>query len=355
MVLSGTLREFILADVMQLLTQQKITGKLILVNGSSEGHIVFKNGTVVSAVREQEQFSTKLFNFLTEMRQQPKNKVREVFSSYEGNLAGLTSFIEKKELLSHDELENYAVNVTIDITCSLFLWNRGNYRFDSMPSVDHLIPAGIEIPVENVVMEAMRRIDEWHRMREAITEETIFTLTGKSIDLETDRDPISDPSPYFYHRIDGTTDTKKLLADSFLTEYKIYETLYQMMQDDLIHPLSDTITRSIRAAILKKEQSKSVATVFPPIIAISVSLGIILLILLLAFFLRGVLFSKLSEESSLLRNEITRQQAVGHLHEAELFYRSTSITPPYPGEQPPVFFSVTGKEAKYFSQKRDLD
>ena len=355
MVLSGTLREFILADVMQLLTQQKITGKLILINGSSEGYIVFRNGTIVSAVREQEQFSTKLFYFLTEMRQQPKNKMRELFASYEGNLAGLTSLIETRGLLTHEELENYAVNVTIDITCSLFLWNRGHYRFDSMPSVEHLIPAGIDIPVENVVMEAMRRVDEWHRMREAITGETIFSRTGKGINLETDHDPINDPSPYFYHRIDGTTDMRKLLADSFLTEYKIYETLYQMMQDDLIHPLSDSITRSIRAAILKKDQDQSVATIFSPIVAIFISLGIVVLIVLLVILLRGVLFSSLIDESSALRSRLARQETFNHLHEAELFYRCTCISSPYSEDQLPDFFSLTGNEVKYISEKRDLE
>ncbi len=353
MVLSGTLREFILADVMQLLTQQKITGKLILINGTSEGHIVFRNGIIVSAVREKEHFPMKLFYFLTEMRQQSKTKVREVFSSYENNVAGLTAFVENKGLLSHDELENYATNVTIDITCSLFLWKRGNYRFDSMPSVDHLIPARIEIPVENVVMEAMRRIDEWHRMREAINEETIFSHTGKQIDLLDDRDTINDPSPYFFHRIDGTTDVKTLLKDSFLTDYKIYDTLYQMMQDELIHPLSDSVTRSIRAAMLKKGQQQSVNSFLPPLIAAAVSIGIIVLIVLVALLLRGVFFSQLQKESSQIRNEITLQDAGVHFNDAALFRRSTSLSPFIPGNREIDFYSISRKE-KLLILKKDI-
>jgi hypothetical protein len=351
MVLSGTLREFILADVMQLLTQQKITGKLILINGTIEGHIVFRNGIIVSAVREQEHFPMKLFYFLTEMRQQSKTKVREVFSSYENNVAGLTAFIENKGLLSHDELENYATNVTIDITCSLFLWKRGNYRFDSMPSVDHLIPARIEIPVENVVMEAMRRIDEWHRMREAINEATIFSHAGKQINLQDDHDPINDPSPYFFHRIDGTTDVKTLLKDSFLTDYKIYETLYQMMQDELIHPLSDSVTRSIRAAMLKKDQQQSVNSFLPPLVAAAVSIGIIVLIILVALLLRGVFFSQLLKDSNQIRNEITLQDAALHLNDAELFSRSMTITPSTPENREIDFYSITPKEYRLILKK----
>lgn len=355
MVLSGTLREFILADVMQLLTQQKITGKLILVNGTHEGHIVFKNGIIVSAIREKEQFTQRLFYFLTEMRQQPRNKVREVFTSYEGNLAGLTGFIEKKGIMTHEELDNYATSVTIDITCSLFLWNQGQYHFDSLPSVDHLIPAHIQIPVENVVMEAMRRADEWHRMREAISESTIFVHTGSEFDLQTDRDPIDDPSPYFYLRIDGTTEVKQLLQDAFLTEYKIYETLYQMMQDDLIKPLSDTITQSIRAANLKNQQQHSEAPFLRPAVAILITTGIVLLIILLAIVFRGVLFSSLINDSSAIRNEIALQNARLHFNEAELFIRSTTLPSSERSTGTPTFHSFTPKEQHLLFRTTELD
>ena len=354
-VLSGTLREFILADVLQLLTQQKVTGKLLLVSGRNEGQIVFKEGTIVSALMGQENFSLKLFYFLTELKRLPKSKVREIFMSNEGNIAELTSYFEKRNIISHAEMETYASTVILDITCSLFLWSSGNYRFDSMVSVDHLIPASIDIPVENVVMEAMRRIDEWHRMREIITEETIFSHAGKEFNLQNDPNPVIDPSLYFFHRIDGTTDVKTLLKDSFLTEYKIYETLYQMLQDELIRPLSDTITQSIRAAMLKKEQEYRKAPLFPPVVSVLVSIGIILLILLLAWLLRGFLLSKQTLSSAIYKNQVVTQTARNHFNDAYLYYRSTMPVPPEHIESFARFSSITGKDHRLISKKRDFD
>ena len=72
MVLSGTLREFILADVFQLLAQQKITGKLLLNNGRSEAYVIFENGLVVAAEKDDEKFVSKLFNYLVDILQLPK-------------------------------------------------------------------------------------------------------------------------------------------------------------------------------------------------------------------------------------------------------------------------------------------
>jgi hypothetical protein len=354
MVLSGTLREFILADVMQLLTQQKITGKLILDNGRTEGHIVFKNGSIVAAVCEQESFPLKLFYYLTEIQQQPKNKVRELFSSYEGKVAELIFFLENKSIMNHQELEAYALGVTIDIACSLFLWKTGKYRFDSLRTVDHLIPAGIDIPVENVVMEAMRRIDEWHRMREVITEETIFVHTEKKLDLSSASGPLENPSLYLYHRIDGTSAVKIMLNDTFLTEYKIYETLYSLMQEDLIQPLSENVTKSILAAIQKKEQDSYAASLLPPFISISATIGLILLILLLAWLFRGIILSKMNIRSSLMKNSASITVADDHFRDALIYFRAKTLSPHLSTDGIPDFFSINRKDVHYLIFEKRL-
>lgn len=355
MVLSGTLREFILADVMQLLTQQKITGKLILDNGRTEGHIVFRNGSIVAAVCEQESFPLKLFYYLTEIQRQPKNKVRELFSSYEGKVAELTLFLENKGIMSHHELHAYALNVTIDISCNLFLWKTGKYRFESLRTVDHLIPAGIDIPVENIVMEAMRRIDEWHRMREVITEDTIFVHTDKKLDLSSASGPLENPSLYLYHRIDGTHAVKVLLIDTFLTEYKIYETLYSLMQEDLISPLSEKVTKSILAAIEKKEQEKYTASMLPTFISLSITIGLILLILLIAWLFRGIILSKTDINSSKIKNSAFINIAVEDLHDAVRYSRASMLSFRVASHEIPDFFSIDRKDAYYLSLKRGFD
>lgn len=352
MVLSGTLREFILADVMQLLTQQKITGKLILNNGRSEGHIVFRNGSVVAAVREQESFGSKLFYYLTEIQQQPKNKVRELFTAHEERIADLTQFIETRNILSHQELESYALGVTLDITCSLFMWKSGAYHFDSMQSVDHLIPAGVDIPVENIVMEAMRRIDEWNRIRTTINEETIFVRTEKTPDLSAPGGPIENPTLYFYHRIDGISPVKALFNDAFMTEYRTYESLYTLTQDDLIRPLSESITRTIRAAINKNEQDHQTASALPSVLALLITIGLILILLLAAWLFRDALFSKRSIRSSVVKSFYSVAIAESHLRDAQLFARTTELVPITETEAVKNFSAITPKDRHWIIKKR---
>ena len=64
MVLSGTLQEFILADIFQILAQQKATGRLILSDGPRRGLAVLQCGIIVSAEEDGETFRNKLVNYL---------------------------------------------------------------------------------------------------------------------------------------------------------------------------------------------------------------------------------------------------------------------------------------------------
>ncbi len=357
MVLSGTLREFILADVLQLLTQQKVTGKLLLNTGRAEGYILFSEGNVVSAANDQESFTTKLFHYLTIVQSQPKNKVRELFSLHEEKAADLTSSLEQKGVLTHQELESYATTVVLDIACTLFLWTSGNYRFDSLRTVDQFVPAGISIPVENIVMEAMRRIDEWHRMREAITEESIFVHTGNVPDTSDERNPIEDPTSFLYERINGTSPVKSLLKDSFHSEYKIYESLFKLFNDGLIQPHSDTVTRSIRAALQKKDADALAATTMPPFFSLMISAVCILLIILASLLFRGVLLSGLTVSSTIRKNEMLFLSSQERYRDAQRYFQTQHLTaPPLSDDRELSGYSfITKRDILYLSLKRSLD
>ena len=356
MVLSGTLREFILADVFQLLAQQKITGKLILNNGRNEGIVVFWNGTIVAAEKEDEKFTAKLFNYLIYSKQIPSIKVRELFASFEGDLAGLSSEILNRGLMSKQQMTSFAESVIEDVACSLFLWKAGTYRFNSMRSVDSLIPAGISIPVENIIMEAMRRIDEWHRMMEFITEETIFVRSQRKDDQRKGvSDPIQNPADYIYTCIDGTSPVKEFVKSSCLTEYKIYEALYYLVQHQKILPLSDRISQSVQAALQKKEREKS-TTSFSTLFSVLAVIGIILVVVLVVWILfKGVLFPETTVSAYLNKYELPSSLAEEKVSIAYLQYRTLFGTRPRSAKDLKMSGLINNQDLYYYSVKSRFD
>ena len=156
MVLKGSLREFILADIFNLLAQQKITGKLLLSTGEKEGFIIFKEGVVVGAIKAEENLSSKVFNLLVGARGYSREEIRAVFNSHESNINSLFKEIVHLNLLPKQTLESFAVSVIEDIVCCFFLWIKGTYHFSSVRVVDDIAATCVSISVENIIMEAMK-------------------------------------------------------------------------------------------------------------------------------------------------------------------------------------------------------
>ena len=319
MVLSGTLREFILADVFQLLAQQKITGKLVLSNGKIEGSVLFKDGLIVSAEKTDEQLVDKLFNYLVDMKAQQPAVTKTMFTPFEGNAEGLTTEIARRGIMTESELHLFCESAIEDIACSLFLWNSGTYRFNSLRSVDNLIPAKVVIPTENIVMEAMRRVDEWHRMKEYINDDTVFVKTDKDAAPEVDSEHL-----YIYYRVDGTSTVRMIIMSSCLTEYRVYEIIYNLIQDNKLLPLSPQLSRSIQAALEKREREKE-SPPFPVLVSVLASIGIILLLIFIGFFLfRTILLSDINtrhrEAVHLLDNaQVERKSEIARLQYRSLY------------------------------------
>lgn len=357
MLISGTIREFILADVMQLLAQQKVTGKLILDNGKKEGYVFFKDGSVVSAMYEEESFLAKLFYYFTEIRQESRGKVRELFSKYEGKVAELTQYINDKSILTKEELYNYATNLIMDITCSFFFWKGGQYKFEALRTVDYLIPAGVSIPVENIIMEAMRRVDEWSRMRKNFNQETIFMHTDKKPDLSNFTNPLEKPELYLYLRTDGTTSVKDLLADTFISEYRTYESINSLLTEGFITPLPEAVTQTIKTAIRKKEEEKYFSSpLLALILSFFITAGSILIIFVMAWLWKGVVLSDLNVKASLHGRKVETKIAEKHFLEAKRYFSSKYINYNNHNAQsltPEDFYWISKKDAIYISKKKE--
>ncbi|MDO5576128.1 MAG: DUF4388 domain-containing protein [Fibrobacter sp.] len=355
MVLSGTLREFILADVLQLLTQQKITGNLILNNGLNEGVVVFKDGIIVAAVKNDENLSNKLFLYLVEIKQAPSNKINKLFTTYESDISALTKQIVRKGYLTESEAKVFCESVTEDILCSLFVWNTGKYRFDSSENVDSLIPANIAITSESIVMEAMRRIDEWNRMKLHINGNIVFVRSKKEPTQKTIIDPFKATAEYLYSLLDGTSPVKEFVGNTCLTEYKIYEGLNELLQQEKIVALPDKLSRSVQAAIEKKKHehiNPASSTFFSSVLALC---AVILIILGGHTIFNGMILNTKKQEaykSKIRPNVINAVQEIGI---AELFYESYHREKPSQTSDLKQFNLVFDKDLYYYSLKAVID
>ena len=125
-----------------------------------------------------------------------------------------------------------------DLACSLFLWEEGNYRFDSLDAIQEYIVGGVTFPVDAITMEAMRRSDEWKRIRQHISGGTVFAIVNKPAGAPPAASPLSHPLEYITNFVDGQTTVAALCEKSIILPYRVYEALFGLWQKGVISPLA---------------------------------------------------------------------------------------------------------------------
>jgi hypothetical protein len=256
MVLNGTLKEFILADVFNLLTQQRITGRLDLASGKREAVIVFKDGAIVGADDGEENLTNKLFNFLVDIKRKTTEQLTPIFNANNKDLSALAAALFENNLLTAAELKGFAGSCIEDICCSLLTWNEGTYRFNSVGSVSAIACGVVTISAENIIMEGMRRVDEWARMRDYITEDMVFAPAPNSAGSEippSEIDIAATPEEYVFGLLDGSGSVKDIKKSCCLCEYKVYESINFLLQSQRITAVQQHYSESIKAALARKE------------------------------------------------------------------------------------------------------
>jgi hypothetical protein len=274
MVLSGTLKEFILADVFNLLTQQKITGRLDLTIGKREAGIVFKDGAIVGADDADENLSNKLFNYLVDVKRKAPERLSSLFGEHSGDLSVLASALLEHGLLTAQELKGFAEPCVEDICCSLLAWNEGTYNFNSHRNVAKFACGVVDISAENIIMEGMRRVDEWTRMREYITDEMVFAPVKGAGGASDGIDIVAAPEEYVLGLLDGVNTVKGIKASCCLCEYKVYESISVLLQSQRISVQQQKYSHSIQAALARKEAEVASAqrtTLFGSLLAAGVA------------------------------------------------------------------------------------
>ena len=159
-ILSGVLGPISLSDLFSLLNLSKKTGCLTCTSGTIIKNVYWEEGEVVFARSNLRDDS--LGNFLVDhgliTASQKKDSFRQIKSGERhGKVLVRLGFLSPEQLL-------WAVrNQVEEILFSLFAWEAGRFQFDE-GSLDIREKVTLSSSTTRIVMEGIRRIDEWARI-----------------------------------------------------------------------------------------------------------------------------------------------------------------------------------------------
>ena len=246
MALEGNLRDFSIADMFRLLATGRKTGTLYLERPDAQGKVCFKKGRVffASSNWHRESLGRRLVKTAVISEKQLRQALGlQKIQKKEKAERRLGQILVDEGYLEGRVLESFIQEQINDTLFDLFRWEEGELRFEPEETCDDE-DIGISVSVENIIMEASRRLELWSRIKQKIPSmdaEFIMASTPGDKSMEIHLKPREWMLLCYLH---GGRSVREL-AD--LTGYNDFETakiLFGMHAAGLIERMEDHVAAS---------------------------------------------------------------------------------------------------------------
>ena len=161
MALEGSLRDFDLFSLFNMIKIQGKNGTLILSQGQEFVKVFFENGEIVGCDSNQVRMEDRIGTMLVRLGRLTGEELLAMVQVQRQTLKRMGTLLLEGGKVTPSDLQDALFNQATAILHRAFRWVEGDYRFDSMLPTDldreHFVP----IPVDTILMEAARIQDEW--------------------------------------------------------------------------------------------------------------------------------------------------------------------------------------------------
>ena len=191
MALEGSLRDFDLFSLFNMIKIQGKNGTLVLSQGQEFVKVFFENGEIVGCDSNQIRMEDRVGTMLVRLGRLTGEELLEMIQMQRQTLKRMGTLLLESGKVSPQDLQDALFQQATAILHRTFRWVAGDYRFDSMlpPDLDreHFQP----IPVDTILMEAARIQDEWPEVEKRLPGMGValgLTSQAKALHLDIHRD-----------------------------------------------------------------------------------------------------------------------------------------------------------------------
>jgi hypothetical protein len=168
-LLSGSLKEFGLVEVLQVMDMGAMTGALHLKQASGlSGILYFHQGKLANCV-EFDPLALTIGDVLQQLGMARVEQIEQAFSQQLQDVVGkrIGERLIAMRVITRAQLEEALRKKAIWITRELGLWKEGTYEFMAASDIHKLLPYGeepLDIEVTRMTMDMIRYADEWQEL-----------------------------------------------------------------------------------------------------------------------------------------------------------------------------------------------
>lgn len=161
MALAGTLKDFGLPDIVQLIGLQRKTGTLHLKTPGESVKVIFEGGNIVAAESSISRPSDRIGNALVTQGAITQDQLEQALSVQKQTMQRLGHVLIAEKIVAEDHLRKAVEAQLFQVVFRLFRWREGEYNFETQATVDYERTGAVSLGADFVLMEGIRMVDEW--------------------------------------------------------------------------------------------------------------------------------------------------------------------------------------------------
>jgi hypothetical protein len=278
MALEGTIKDFGLPDIFQLIGLQRKTGVLTLKSERDTVTITFENGLVVMADSAAKRMEDRLGNVLVKQGALSKEKLDEALQTQRATLQRLGHILTTQNYISAEQLKEAIQSQISQIVFRVFRWRDGEYHFAQSDEVEYDAEFVSPMSADFIIMEGVRMVDEWPIIEKRIpsldvvlrpvVDHALVEVWEEGGDVASilpdaakrgtasNRVRLTRQEEQIFRRVDGTRTVQGIIDATGLAEFDVCRTLFDLLNRNLI----TTSGRGVEAGLAREVSRRTVFT-----------------------------------------------------------------------------------------------
>ncbi len=240
MPLQGDLSSIPIADVIQLISTSRRSGTLYVASEEDGVILQFALGHVMSATSPLRLRST-VGQILSQRGLVESQAVRIAVSHQRKSGKTMGEMLVDNGAVQVESLAEALRDQVQEAMDDLVHWDRGGFLFREMADDEVRVPCGISFNVGPLLMESLRKLDEWQRLAEQFQDRT--ALVHFTEDEAGSLPKGADDALLILEQVDGRRTVGEHLFRSGWSEFRFLRALGELLQAKLVQLMAPDLSR----------------------------------------------------------------------------------------------------------------
>lgn len=232
--LEGAIEHVPLGDVLEMLRHGRQTGTLEIDHDQTAITVCFSQGAIDLALERSARHEFRIGRYAVEEGLIDEAELERLVRSRSGTRQLLGTHLVKLGFLRPEDLTRLLTRQTSELVYEALRWRRGRYRFSRLATRPEASLARLAIPVSSVLMEGLRRVDEWRLVEEQIRSfDDVFRPDPDAI-ARIDQNRLSREERTVLAAVDGTRSVRGIVEHVHMGSFEVGKILFQLVTSRLV-------------------------------------------------------------------------------------------------------------------------